>query len=77
MVTICYKNEKILKICGYYKIFAFTSEAHITEKFTLPKQIVNFFVMCASRVKAKILQKHQFLKNFFIFVANSYSFQIF
>ena len=60
MVIICYKNEKFLKICGFYKIFAFTSEAHITEKFTLQKQIVNFFVMCASLVKAKILQKQEF-----------------
>ena len=43
MVTICYKNEIILQNCCFCKIFAFTSEAHITEKFTLPKQIVIFF----------------------------------
>ena len=53
MVTICYKNEKkILQNCCFYKIFAFTSEAHITGKFTLPKQIVIF-----SELTTKILLK--------------------
>ena len=53
MVTICYKNEKILQNWCFCKIFAFTSEAHITEKFTLPKQIVIFF----SELTTKILLK--------------------
>ena len=31
-----------------------------SEKMTISIKSVNFFVMCASMVKAKILQKHQF-----------------
>ena len=42
MVTISYKNETILQNCCFCKIFAFTSEAQITEKFTLPKHFVIF-----------------------------------
>ena len=52
IVIICYKNEKILQNWCFCKIFAFTSEAHITEKFTLPKQIVIF-----SELTTKILLK--------------------
>ena len=52
MVTICYKNEKNPSKLLFLKIFAFTSEAHITEKFTLPKQIVIF-----SELTTKILLK--------------------
>ena len=37
------KWKKNLQNCCFSKIFAFTNEAHITEKFTLPKQIVIFF----------------------------------
>ena len=60
MVTICYKKEKILQNCFFYKIFTFTSEAHITEKFILPKQIVIF-----SELTTKITSKTncQFFQN--------------
>ena len=47
----------------------------ILKKITVCFGSVNFFVICALLVKAKILQKHQFLKNFFIFVANGHHFQ--
>ena len=44
MVTICYKNEKkILQNWRFCKIFAFTSEAHVTKKLILLKQIVIVF----------------------------------
>ena len=53
MVTICYKNEKKFQNWCFCKIFDFTSEAHITKKITLLKQIVIFF----SELKTKILLK--------------------
>ena len=53
MVTICYKNEKILQNWCFCKIFDFTSEAHITKKLTLLKQIAIFF----SELTTKILLK--------------------
>ena len=43
MVTICYKNEKNPSKLLFLQDFRFYSEAHITEKFTLPKQTVIFF----------------------------------
>ena len=52
MGTICYKNEKIFQNWCFWKIFAFTSEAHITKKLTLLKQIDIF-----SELMAKILLK--------------------
>ena len=52
MVTICYKNEKILQNWCFCKIFAFTSEAHITKKLKLLKHIVIF-----SELTTKILLK--------------------
>ena len=42
MVTICYKNEKILQNWYFCKIFDFTSEAHITKKLRLLILIVIF-----------------------------------
>ena len=53
MGTICYKIEKILQNWCFCKIFDFTSEAHITKKLTLLKQIVIFF----SELTTKILLK--------------------
>ena len=52
MVTICYKNEKILQKWCFCKIFAFTIEAHITKKLKLLKHIVIF-----SELTTKILLK--------------------
>ena len=40
------------------------------KNMTICSASVNFFVMCASLVKAKILKKCQFWRIFFIFVAN-------
>ena len=57
MVTICYKNEKILQNWCFCKIFAFTSKAHITKKLTLPKQIVIFPKIDNSQKFAQFLQR--------------------
>ena len=43
MVTICYKNEKILQNWCFCKIFDFTSEAHITKKIKTSKTNWHFF----------------------------------
>ena len=53
MVTICYKNEKILQNGRFCKIFAFTSEAHITKKLTLAEQIVIFFTELTTKILLK------------------------
>ena len=42
MVTICYKNEKILQNWCFCKIFDFTRNAHITKKLTLLTKIAIF-----------------------------------
>ena len=47
----------------------------ILKKMTICFISVNFFVMCVSLIKVKILQKHQFWRIFFIFVPNGHHFQ--
>ena len=44
-------------------------------KTTICSRSVYFLDMCASLVKAKILQKRQFLKDIFMFLAKGYHFQ--
>ena len=46
-----------------------------SEKMAICFRSVNFFIMWASLVKAKMLQKQQFWRIFFIFVANGHHFQ--